>query len=73
MTIVLTAACVFTAGMLVEAVVWGRAARRRINHLQRQLRIAHHDRDRWRRMALLGSRHPAAAELRRRGLRAVDN
>ena len=73
MTIVLTAACAFTAGVLVEAVVWGRAARRRIAHLQRQLRIARHDCDRWRRMALLGSKHPAAAELRRRRLRAVDN
>ena len=74
MTIVLTAACAFTAGMLVETIVWGRAAQRLINQLQQQLRTARADRDRWRRAALLTSRHPAAVRLRRRAqLRAVDN
>ena len=74
MTLALTAACCFTAGMLVEAVVWGRVARHYIDQLQRQLRAARADRDRWRRAALLNSRHPAAAELRRRSwLKSVDN
>jgi hypothetical protein len=73
MTLVLTAACAFTAGALVEAVVWGRAAHRRIMQLQQQLRAARADRDRWRRAAYLTSRHPAAVELRRRWLKSVDN
>jgi hypothetical protein len=74
MTIVLTAACAFTAGMLVESIVWGRAAQRRINQLGQALWVARADRDRWRRAALLSSRHPAAVRLRRRAqLRAVDN
>jgi len=73
-TLILAAGCCFVSGMLVEAVVWGRAARRRINQLQRQLRAARAGRDRWRRAALLTSRHPAAIRLRRRAqLRAVDN
>jgi hypothetical protein len=73
-TLVLAAGCCFVSGMLVEAVVWGRAAQRRINQLRRALWVAQHDCDRWRRAALLGSHHPAGAEMRRRArLRAVDN
>lgn len=65
--LMLTAAAAFTAGMLVEALVWGRRAAAKYRHLRRSFINLHADRDRWQRVAT--GRHPA---LRAR-LWSVDN
>jgi len=74
MTLMLTAASAFVAGMLVEAVVWGRAAARAYRQLRRHTIDLAADRDAWRRAAR--ARHPALrVRVHRNGdtrLRAVD-
>jgi len=72
-TLVLAASCCFVSGMLVEAVVWGRAARRYIERLHQSLDIVRGERDRWQRAALLRSgRDPESAAIRARWLRVVN-
>lgn len=72
-TLILAAGCCFVSGMLVEAVVWGRAARRYIERLHQSLDVVRGDRDRWQRAALLRSgRDPESAAIRARWLRSVN-